>query len=511
MKNVISIILGLLIIQLAILPLSGCFKPKYSDKQLDGMLFYAEPEGGISFFQVDEKKSESLTEEKDYYPYLDAKSQTLYFIRLQQNPEKNNIVTYSAKSMRMNLTSGNIRAMAVIDSYKTTPSLPDQIFFINEGRQLFIQNDQRIQFYDTQTGKSIQENLPPYLAELNQYNEKEDNWYIRIRQSKHPSFYKTEVNLFPHDYFDAIVEFDENGIITPLLTIPKEKLYSEYIDGYSFSQASSLLAVGYSGNIQLLDETHQVIHTFPGKHPYFKKSMLSKSAMSQFPFYKIQAFVDFQSYYVFGSLHWAGRIRKGTLELQLFTDQELSLTSREPLDTSNLFEHISVMRLVKNPSLLIITSVKDTEKQASVNNIMALESIPDQLLLISLENEQWTSLMQFGEKIGLLLEWKNLDLEDQEELIVRYSASTFKCEGRFQSTGRSLVWTDVYRYHEDIRQYINDSALFPSIYKDLLLVLEPLQERALTAIRLKDPILCQDDLDKLSQLIQEAKSYANLS
>lgn len=507
MRNVISIILCLFIIQFALLPLSGCSKSKYSDEQLDEMLFYAEQEGGIRFFQLNEKKSEILTEEKDYYPYLDADSQTLFFIRLQENEEKNNVITFSAKMMKMNLNSGSIRTMATIESYKTTPSLSDQIFFLNGGRQIFIQNDQRIQFYDTQSGKPIPENLLPYFVELNQYNTDETKWFIRIRHAKHPSFYKTEENLIPHDYFDSIVEFDENGVMTPIQTIPKEKLYTDFIDGYSYSQAHSLLAIGYSGTIQLYDEKHQVIHEFPGKHPYFKKTKLSKLTMSQFPFYKIQAFAEFQSYYILGSLHWAGRIEKGNRLFQLFTDQELALTSREMLDSSNLFEHFSVIRIVKNPPLLILTSVKDTEKQASVSNIMALESIPDQLLLLSLENEQWISLMQFGEKIGLLLEWKDLDQDKSDELIVRYSASTFSCEGRFQSTGRSLVWVDVYKYHEDIRQYINDSALFPNVYQDLLKVLEPLHERALTAIRLKDPILCQDDLDKLKQLIEEAKTY----
>ena len=210
-----------------------------------------------------------------------------------------------------------------------------------------------------------------------------------------------------------------------------------------------------------------------------------------------------------GSLHWAGRILKHTQDLQLFTDQELSLSSRDNIDPTNLFDHISVFRVVKNPPLLILTSVKDTEQEASASNVMALEAVPDQLIALRLDQQLWTPLLQLGEKIGLLMEWKDLDQDKTEELLIQYAASNFKCEGRFQSAGRTLIWTDVYRYHDDIHQYINDSALYPAIYSALLKKLEPLYERALTAIRLKDPLLCQEDLDKLEQLIEEAKTYVS--
>jgi hypothetical protein len=105
------------------------------------------------------------------------------------------------------------------------------------------------------------------------------------------------------------------------------------------------------------------------------------------------------------------------------------------------------------------------------------------------------------------MEWKNLDIDDTDELLLQYSASSFTCEGRFQSAGRTLLWVDVYKYHPETRQLLNDSALYPAVYSDLLKKLEPLYDRALTAIRLKDPILCQDDLDRLQQIIQEAKTY----
>ncbi|MCE5222631.1 hypothetical protein LLG10_00355 [bacterium] len=509
MKKVVSIIHKLLIIQLVMFCAVGCIPSDQSAKQLDSMLLYAMPDGGLRIFNVQNKETISLTEEKDYFPHLEPTSQMVFFIRLFLNEEKGETISYSAKIMQMNLNSKRIRTLSTIASYKTTPSLSDQLFFLNEGKILLIQNDQRIRMVDTKTGKPIPENLAPYLPELNQCSEDGKAWYIRIRQGKYPSFYKTEENLLPHQYFDSILRYQENGTMTPCLTIPKDRIYQDYIDGYAYSQSHSLLAIGYSGKIQIRDAGNQIVDEFPGKHPYFIKTSLPESSLNKFPLYKIQAFAEFQSYFIVGSLHWAGRIRKHTQDLQLFTDQELSLSSRDNIDPTNLFDHISVFRVVKNPPLLILTSVKDTEQEASASNVMALEAVPDQLIVLRLDQELWIPLLQLGEKIGLLMEWKDLDQDKTEELLIQYSASNFKCEGRFQSAGRTLIWTDVYRYHDDIQQYINDSSLYPAIYSALLKKLEPLYERALTAIRLKDPLLCQEDLDKLEQLIEEAKTYVS--
>lgn len=510
MKVVVnSIIHKLLIIQFVLFFAVGCFHPKLSSNKLESMLFYAKPEGGLCLYDVTNQKNTVLTEEKDYYPYLEPETQMVFFIRLVQDQEKSETVSFSAKIMQMNVNTKNIRTLSKIVSYKTTPSLSDQLFFLDQGKILLIQNDQRIQMVETKTGKPIPENLIPYLPELNQYSGDGKTWYIRIRQGKHPSFYKSEKNLIPHPYYDSILSLQEDGSFAPIVTISKDRIYQDYIDGYTYSQSQSLLAIGHSGKIEIRNQENQIIHEFPGKHPFFMKTTMLESSLNQFPFYKVQAFTEFQTYSVFGSLHWVGKMLKGTQDLQLFTDQELSLSSRDNKDPTNLFDHVSVFRVVQNPPLLIITSVKDTEKEASASNVMALAAVPDQLLVLRLDQLVWTPLLQLGEKIGLLMEWKNLDQDKTEELMIQYSASNFKCEGRFQSAGRSLIWIDVYRYHEDIRQYIDDSSQFPEIYVTLLKQLEPFHERALTAIRLKDPLLCQDDLDKLEQLIKEAKTYVS--
>lgn len=502
-----SIIHKLLIIQLILFFAGGCTYPRLSQDHYESALFYAMPEGGLRLYYLDSNKAITLTEEKDYYPYFDVKTQLVSFIRLLPNEEKEGIVSYSAKMMLMSVRSKKPQFISDIPLYNTSPSLPDQLFYLDGGKILLIQNEQRIRMIEVKTGKQIEENLIPYLPELNQYSQDGKTWYIRIRHGKHASFFKSDNNLYPHQYHDTILCLQADGKMTPCLSIPKDRIYQDYIDGFSFCQSQKILAIGNTGTIELRNEANQMIQSFPGKHPFFCKTDRADFALNHFPFYKVQAFVEFQDQYVFGTLHWAGRMKKGTQDLQLFTDSELSLTSRVSDDTTNLFDHISVIRNTETPPLLVLTSIKDTEKEASASNIMALTAIPDQLLILSLQNKTWTPLLQLGEKISLLMEWKNLDIDDTDELLLQYSASSFTCEGRFQSAGRTLLWVDVYKYHPDTRQLLNDSALYPAVYSDLLKKLEPFYDRALTAIRLKDPILCQDDLDRLQQIIQEAKTY----
>ncbi len=92
--------------------------------------------------------------------------------------------------------------------------------------------------------------------------------------------------------------------------------------------------------------------------------------------------------------------------------------------------------------------------------------------------------------------------------MVQYAASNFKCEERFKIAGRALIWKDVYALSEK-NEYEIANGRFPSIYEELLRQLEPLYSNALAAKRLKQPILCDDDLDKLSQLIRDAKQIVS--
>jgi hypothetical protein len=71
MKKVVSIIHKLLIIQLVMFCAVGCIPSNQSTKQLDSMLLYAMPDGGLRIFQVQNKETISLTEEKDYFPHLE--------------------------------------------------------------------------------------------------------------------------------------------------------------------------------------------------------------------------------------------------------------------------------------------------------------------------------------------------------------------------------------------------------------------------------------------------------
>ena len=242
---------------------------------------------------------------------------------------------------------------------------------------------------------------------------------------------------------------------------------------------------------------------FPGIHPFCYKTSPPDQEYLKFPWFQCSFLIQNDERVIIGEQNRVSLLDKKKKQLLLFTKDLLQITNSSN-DSYYLFDHLDWLSFSKDKSSVLCISSKNIDELAGPDRIVDLSKSPDLVLMFTWKNEIITKQFEMNGKKDFTLDIKDIDNDGQNEIINQYSASSFLCEERFQAAGRSLIWIDIFRMKKDgIYEMANQ--YYPEVYSDLLKKLEPYHQRALTASRLREPILCDDDLRKLETLIREAR------
>ena len=492
---------------------SSCKKTAEVAPSFEKSLFYASPEGGIALFDFSLNKEIKLTKQLDYYPTPLNDNETILFLRLKEvftgsgKDRKSKIETYIySYNIRLNREKQIIK----LKNFSPSRDLKDDCYFVKNGEYLLVLSYSRpYELISVKTGEIVNLNILDFMNDCNQYDSVGENLYIRVRQNPHKSLFKNPQYIENTPSLEALMKLDKDFKMVKLLEIPKEKMFTSTIYGYSFSQNLNFLAYSIDKEIYFLEENNSKILT-KGVHPAFlKKNIIVKEGF-KFPFSNLNYIYHVKNpreeNTLFCAKNYLSIFNSSNKDFRILTyDDVIFSTSYKENDKAYLFSKLAYIGKLSINNLFILITYKESDPTAGPENILSISESPDMVILFSLENGKFIKKLDIGGRESLEIDFKDLNGDGSIEIIVQYAASNFKCEERFKIAGRALIWKDVYSISEK-GDYEQADGKFPEIYEELLKQLEPLYSNAVAAKRLKQPILCDDDLNTLEQLIRNAKA-----
>jgi len=529
MKHKVVCFLCIILVFVGFFMLESCNNISLPAFQGDQILLFAKPEGGIAVYDFSRNKTFSITKNKDYYPHFVSSSQMIYFIRIIQK-ETGNTINQTKNIPKLNIPatmSTKINRTFEIRSYDLKRNIDKKISSVllydpgSDPRDFFKFVDQEKKLlifsyfapailFEVKSGKVLQEDLSVYFPECNEYKADGSKIFLHVRQIPNNGFLKSTDQIESSPYYDGLYELSNNGRINKIKEsgIDKEtgksNIYKKYFFGFSYNQFKDQLVFSYDHEIFLRMENREERILFQGVHPSFVKQSLLTNQNIMFPFFHCSYLLQNKESLIFGNANRLSIYDLKTNQLHHITTTLLELMEKNPGDPLYLFDHLEWISFTKNPRSILVISSKKMDKSAGPSNIVAINKNPDYILLFQWENGVFTKQFQMIDKTDFKFEFTDLNSDGKNEILVQYSASDFGCEERFQAAGRSIIWKDVFMLNpKNIYEIANNK--FPSIYKDWLETMRPFYNRALTAKRLKEPIICDEDLKILERLIREAE------
>jgi hypothetical protein len=499
----------------------SCKKNRLPTFSADQILLYAKKEGGIYLYRFLNQQYYQLTFGKDYYPQLDQNNKTIYFIRVASN-EFNQQVVQDNKNTKQILTdtvNKKTSRWAEIYSYRIDvekeikiASVPlydpgtdpkDLVRFVDNFQKLIVfSNYYPIRMFDTKSGKMISDDPSQYFSECN-IESNDQTFFVHIRQLPRKDYIASFDELENPEYTDAIFEASANGSLIKIRESQKDQINKQYFYGFTYYPMDSSFIYSYNHELFIREKNGKEKLLFPGIHPFCYVQKNVQNDFLKFPWFQCSFLVQDENKILIGEQNRLSLIDKRQKKLIVLTKEMLQL-SNNTSDPYYLFDHLDWLGFSKNRSSILLISSKKIDEKTGPDRIVDLSKNPDLILLLSWDNEKLVKLFEMNEKKDFSFDLKDIDKDGKNEIINRYSASNFICEERFQAAGRSLLWIDVYHQKKDGTYEIANQS-YPEIYKDLLGKLKPFYQRALTATRMKEAILCKDDLDKLANLVREAE------
>jgi hypothetical protein len=492
---------------------SSCKKTTEAVPSFEKSLFYALPEGGIALYDFSLNKEIKLTNKLDYYPTPLNDNETILFLRLKEvftgsgKDRKSKMETYVCSyNVRLNREKQIIK----LKNFSPGRDLKDDCYFVKNGEYLLVLSYSRpYELISVKTGESVNLNILDFMNDCNQYDSTGDNLYIRVRQNPQKSLFKNPQYIENTPSYEALIKLSKEFQMVKLFEIPKEKMFTSTIYGFSFSQNLNFLAYSIDKEIYLLEGNNSKRLTM-GVHPAFLKKKIVDKPEFKFPFFNLsyiyRAKTSKEENILFCAKNYLSIFNSSKKDFRILTYDDVILsTSYKENDKAYLFSKLTYIGKLATKDLFISVTYKEGDPTAGPENILSISDSPDTVVLFSFENGKLIKKLDIGGRESLEIEFKDLNGDGSIEIIVQYAASNFKCEERFKIAGRALVWKDIYSLSEK-GEYEQADGKFPEVYKELLKQLEPLYSNAMAAKRLKQPILCDDDLNTLSQLVENAKA-----
>ncbi len=511
-----NILLIVLVFSLILFSNISCNKVK-EIPSFEKSLFYALPEGGISLYDFSKNKEIRLTNDLDYYPMPLRDGETILFLRLKGGytgkgkERKSKIDTYVYS---YNTKRGRERQIVKLKDFSPNRDLKDSCFFVDNGKYLLVLSYSRqSKIISLETGERVDLSMLDFLPEVNQYDSKGEKIFLRLRQYPRRDIFKNPSVITCPESLEAILMMDKDFNFKQVFGIPKDKMFSSTIYGFSYSEDLNILAFSFDKKIYLLKDNHTK-ELAAGIHPVFLKKNVIQKPLLKFPLINLsfvyQTKINTSEEVIFlCSKNYISLLNKKSLSYHLLTIYDaVSGSTLKDYDKAYLFSNLELIGKLSFNDLLILVSYKERDPNAGPENILAVSESIDTINFFSLTYGKVENKFSIPGREGISIEFTDLNKDGKIEIVVQYAASNFKCEERFKIAGRALIWKDVYALSEK-NEYEIANGRFPSIYEELLRQLEPLYSNALAAKRLKQPILCDDDLDKLSQLIRDAKQIVS--
>lgn len=501
--------------------LVSCKKNQLPTFSADQILLYAKEGGGICLYSFPNQQSYPLTFGKDYFPHLSPDNKTIYFIRvasneINQQPVQNNKNT---KQILTDTVNKKINRWAEIYTFRLDiekeakiASIPlydpgtdpkDLVRFVDTYQKLIVfSNYYPIRIFEVKSGKMITEDPSLYFTECN-IESNDQTFFVHIRQLPKKDYITSFDELENTQYSDAIVEVSTQGNLTTIRDSQKDQINKKYFYGFTYYPMESSFIYSYNHELYIREKNGKEKLLFPGMHPFCTARKNLQIDFLKFPWFQCCFLLQDDNKILIGEQNRLSLIDKKQKKLTVLTKEMLHI-SNNVSDPYYLFDHLDWLGFTKNRSSILLISSKKIDEKTGPDRIVDLSKNPDLILLLAWDNGKFVKLFEMNEKKDFSFDLKDLDKDGKNEIINRYSASNFLCEERFQAAGRSLLWIDVYHQkNEGTYEIANQN--YPEIYKDLLGKLKPFYQRALTATRMKEAILCKDDLDKLANLVREAE------
>jgi hypothetical protein len=501
--------------------LGSCKNKQFPAFSNDQILLFAKPEGGIGLYNFPTKQKYTLTTNKDYFPHLAPDKKTVYFIRvgssetnqgIAKNPNNakqilsntiNKKTNRWAEIVTFNLETEKEQKISTIPLYDPGTDPKDLVRFVDQNKKIIVfSHFYPIRMFEVSSGKMISENPSPYFAECN-VESNNQSFFVHVRQLPKKDFIISFDQLEIPDYSDSLLEVSTNGNLIEIRKSEKEQINKKYFNGFTYYVKDSEFIYSYDHELYSRSTNGEERLLFAGMHPFcYSNKELTKEVL-KFPWFQCSFLLQDTEKIILGEQNRLSLLDKKKKQLFMFSKEMLQLSNNDP-DPLYLYDHLEWLSFTKNKSAILLISSKKIDEKAGPDRIVDLSKRPDLVLLLKWENEKFQKLYEMNEKKDFTLDFKDLDNDGLNEIINHYSASNFLCEERFQAAGRSLLWIDIYHTRKD-GTYEVANQNYPAIYIDLLKKLKPYYQRALSATRLKEPILCEDDLKKLETLVREAE------
>lgn len=495
---------------------SSCYRVR-EIPSFEKSLFYALPGGGIALYDFSVNKEIKLTNGLDYYPAPLRDGETILFLRFKEvfvgkgENKKSKIETYIySYNARLNRE----RQIVKLKDFSPGRDLKDDCYFVGDGKYLLaLSYAHQYELISVETGESVNLSILDFMHECNQYDLSGEDLYLRVRQYPRKEIFKNPEYLESPSSFEALILLDNEFNMTKLFEIPKDKMFSSTIYGFTLSQELNILAFSVDKEICLI-EGNKVKKLTSGVHPTFLKKNVIDKPIFNFPFsnlsFVFSAKTSKEENILFCAKNYLSKVDLSKKSFHLLTSEDAILgTTYKEYDKAYLFSDLAFIGKLSTDDLFILVSYKEGDPTAGPENILSVNESPDMVILFSFLGSKFVKKADIYGGQSMEIEFKDLNGDSSFEIIVQYAASNFSCEEKFKVAGRALVWKDIYSISET-GEYKLANGEFPAIYEELLKQLEPLYSNALAAKRLKQPILCDDDLKTLEQLIRDAKAIVYL-
>ena len=492
----------------------SCNKKLINDNSLydfNNDLLYASFNGGIRSYDVEKNKEYVITSGKDYYPtYIQSKLQ-IYFLRFVEIPAtKKDGPKLDSYVYAFDIKNKKERRLSKIKYFSPSRDLKDNVYFVEEGKYLICAGYSRNNIViDTSNGEIVDKSIIEFMPQINNYSEDGEKIYFRVRQYPRSEIIENTEYLNTTETTEGIYSIDNNFNINNIFKLSEDEIFNRSIYGFTYSQSLDLLVLSIEKKIYIVDDNGNKKELIDGIHPsFFKKKILDNQILS-FPLINLKFLyqVEYEKddkFIFFAAKNYLSFINIAKREFNIFDSSFFPLAAKKKNDKYHIFDNISFLASFKFDKSLLLISCKDVNPSATPDNpLEAFESI-ELIEIFSVFNGK-NKLLELHGGVNNIIQFRDLNLDGNNEIIYQYSASDFKCENKLKSAGRAVIWKDVYIKTEKGSYDVSDD-LFPEIYKELLTVLEPLYSNALAALRLKQPILCDLDVEKLGQLIRDAKA-----
>lgn len=484
------------------------------------VLLFSKPYGGISLYNFETKQIESLTNQKDYHPHLFSDKKTIYFVRtltnkinqttsIKSDPTKKILEQSLSKTEKrwaeintIDPITKKVKKISTILLYDPGADPKDLVRFVDDFKKIIVFSQfLPTRIFDVATGKMLSENPSPFFPQCNIISDHQ-TFFVHVRQIPKKDFLVSLDQLEIPAYSDRLLEISLDGKIESIQESGKEQILKKNFYGYTYSAYKSKLIFSYNHELFIRENTKNNF-LFPGVHPFCIGLQEREVDHLKFPWFQCSFILDDSQKTVIAEKNRIIVLDKENKKTFLITKDVLQIVN-DNTDSTYLFDNIEWVGLTKNKKSILFISSKKQDEKIGPDRIVDFGKSPDLILLLRWDNGRFFKQFELSGKKDFTLEFKDLNSDGKNEIINQYSASDFLCEERFQAAGRSLVWIDVFEQN-NLGIYVSSNQQFPQIYQELLTKLKPFHQRAITASRLKEPILCEEDIKKLETLIREAQ------